>query len=73
MVWRSDVNGSFKWCGMGDRGSQCHGCLLGARANQNELVIVLAKKAEELASQERQQKVKLVTYLRLLGINPDEI
>jgi len=36
-------------------------------------VIVLAKKAEELASQERQQKVKLATYLRLLGINPDEI
>jgi hypothetical protein len=37
---------------------------LGTRTNQNELVIVLAKKAEELASQERQQKEKLATYLR---------
>ena len=36
-------------------------------------MIVLAKKAEELASQERQQKEKLATYLRSLGINPDEI
>ena len=34
---------------------------------------MLAKKAEELASQERQQKEKLATYLRSLGINPDEI
>jgi hypothetical protein len=37
---------------------------LGARINQNELMIVLAKKAEKLASQERQQKEKLATYLR---------
>jgi len=34
---------------------------------------VLAKKAEELAGQERQQKEKLATYVRSLGINPDDI
>ncbi len=50
---------------MGDRSSQCHGCILGARTNQNELVIVLVKKAEELASQERQQKEKLANQGKL--------
>ncbi|MEI6328591.1 MAG: Uma2 family endonuclease [Pseudanabaena sp.] len=32
-----------------------------------------ANQAEEIAQQERQQKEKLETYLRELGINPDEI
>lgn len=32
-----------------------------------------AKNAENLANQERQQKEKLETYLRSLGINPDDI
>ena len=32
-----------------------------------------AENAEDLANQERQQKEKLETYLRSLGINPDDI
>jgi hypothetical protein len=31
------------------------------------------QQAEEMAEQERQQKEKLATYLRSLGINPDDI
>ena len=31
------------------------------------------QQAEEIAQQERQQKEKLATYLRSLGINPDDI
>ena len=32
-----------------------------------------AVQAEAIADQERQQKEKLATYLRSIGINPDEI
>ena len=39
-------------------------------ANQERLA---KEQAEAIAEQERNQKEKLATYLRSLGINPDEI
>jgi hypothetical protein len=46
-------------------------------ANQQTAIAAQAniaqRQAEAIAEQERQQKEKLATYLRSMGINPDEI
>jgi hypothetical protein len=48
-----------------------------AIANQQKAIANQAtlaqQQAEAIAEQERQQKEKLANYLRLIGINPDEI
>ena len=38
-----------------------------------EQATLAQQQAEAIAEQERQQKEKLANYLRLIGINPDEI